>query len=346
MANKECSSGRKPDKIAEIAQMIAEADQRRERTAADSRFRREFASECQDEVPLLAPMSQFSADLNVPQQAHEFDEYCHDASHEHYQTEVPNARRRGLALIIAMTGLALLGTAGVIGYRAMSGGSVIMTSPPIVTASDEPNKVAQVSGPPQAKSGDNARQDGAGTTGSIEKLVSREEQPMTIVQPKGATSRVGVPSTPTPTIAGEPIPNQTRPQFGAAADPAVPAPNAAMSQRGGVGELNRAPLAAIPTTPTKANGAAVVTSPVLGSDYAVQLTSERSESGAQAAFLALQAKYPNQLRGRQATIRRADLGAGGIYYRALVGPFVSSEKAAKLCRGLKAAGGDCVILKN
>src|SRR4029077_10488985 len=74
--------------------------------------------------------------------------------------------------------------------------------------------------------------------------------------------------------------------------------------------------------------------------------SERSESGAQAAFRALQAKYPNQLRGRQATIRRADLGAGGIYYRALVGPFASAEKAAKLCSGLKAAGGDCIILKN
>ena len=78
----------------------------------------------------------------------------------------------------------------------------------------------------------------------------------------------------------------------------------------------------------------------------VQVTSERSESGAQAAFRALQAKYPNQLRGRQATIRRADLGAGGIYYRALVGPFASAEKAAKLCSGLKAAGGDCIILKN
>jgi len=44
--------------------------------------------------------------------------------------------------------------------------------------------------------------------------------------------------------------------------------------------------------------------------------------------------------------RRADLGAGGIYYRALVGPFASAEKAAKLCSGLKAAGGNCVILKN
>jgi hypothetical protein len=45
-------------------------------------------------------------------------------------------------------------------------------------------------------------------------------------------------------------------------------------------------------------------------------------------------------------IRRADLGAAGLHYRALVGPFASAEKAAKLCRGLKAAGGDCVILKN
>jgi cell division protein FtsN len=44
-------------------------------------------------------------------------------------------------------------------------------------------------------------------------------------------------------------------------------------------------------------------------------------------------------------IRRADLGAAGTYYRALVGPFASAEKAAKLCNGLKAAGGDCVILK-
>jgi hypothetical protein len=91
---------------------------------------------------------------------------------------------------------------------------------------------------------------------------------------------------------------------------------------------------------------AVVTAPVAASGYAVQVTSERSESGAQAAFRALQAKYPNQLRGRQATVRRADLGAGGIYYRALVGPFASAEKAAKLCSALKAAGGDCIIQKN
>jgi hypothetical protein len=43
---------------------------------------------------------------------------------------------------------------------------------------------------------------------------------------------------------------------------------------------------------------------------------------------------------------RADLGAAGINYRALVGPFASAEKAAKLCCGLKAVGDDCIILKN
>jgi hypothetical protein len=105
-------------------------------------------------------------------------------------------------------------------------------------------------------------------------------------------------------------------------------------------------LAAVPIASTGANSTPAITPPVLGNGYAVQVTSKRGESGAQAGFRALQAKYPNELRGRQAIIRRADLGVGGIYYRALVGPFASVEKAAKMCSRLKAAGGDCVIQKN
>jgi hypothetical protein len=46
---------------------------------------------------------------------------------------------------------------------------------------------------------------------------------------------------------------------------------------------------------------------------------------AQAAFRALQPKYLNQLSGRQAMICRADLGAAGIYYRALDGPFAAKR---------------------
>jgi hypothetical protein len=347
LADNKFHSGRERYPTPEIAQLIAEADPYRERAPPDSRLRQESASESHDVTPSLAPASQLPADLNVPEQTHELDENRHDdkaydadnppdASHEDYQTEVPRVRRRSLALMIAMTGLALLGAAGALGYREIFGGSVVRTPPPIVTASNEPNKVAPVSGPAKAENSGDARQGRVDTTGSIEKLVSREEQPVTIVPPRGTTSRVGEPPALTPTTAGQPIRNQVGPNVAAAADAREPPPNAGTSQH----------LAAIPITPAEANSAATVTSPVLGSDYAVQVTSQRSESGAQAAFRALQAKYPNQLRGRQATIRRADVGAEGIYYRALVGPFASAEKAAKLCNGLKAAGGDCVILKN
>ena len=100
-----------------------------------------------------------------------------------------------------------------------------------------------------------------------------------------------------------------------------------------------------PCSLANANSTAEVTPPVLGGGYAVQVTSERSESRAQAAFRVLQAKYPNQLGGRQPIIRRADLGAAGTYYRALVGP-LDRQKKQRLCSGLKAAGADCIIQKN
>jgi hypothetical protein len=80
--------------------------------------------------------------------------------------------------------------------------------------------------------------------------------------------------------------------------------------------------------------------------YAVQISSQRSEAEAQAAFRALQAKYPSQLGSRQPIIRRADLGSKGIYYRALVGPFADGSDAVALCQSLKSAGGSCLIQKN
>ena len=85
-------------------------------------------------------------------------------------------------------------------------------------------------------------------------------------------------------------------------------------------ESTRAHMAAAPTTLANANSAAAVAFSGSGAGYAVQVTSERSESNAQAALLALQAKYPNQLSGRQPIIRRADLGAKGTYYRFLSVP--------------------------
>ena len=67
---------------------------------------------------------------------------------------------------------------------------------------------------------------------------------------------------------------------------------------------------------------------------------------AQTEFKSLQGKFPSQLGNRQPIIHRADLGDKGTFYRALVGPFASSEAAAAMCSNLKAAGGSCLVQKN
>jgi hypothetical protein len=193
---------------------------------------------------------------------------------------------------------------------------------PVLPMSNEPNKIATASREPQAKNNDAASQADTAVTGSIEKLVSRENKPVITSPPKPLT----------PPAVGQSLANQPKPAAqAAAADPLWP-PHATADPSKGAGQSG-----AVDVT--------VVTPPVSGGGYAVQVSSERSESRAQAAFRALQAQHPNQLGGRRSIIRRADLGAG-TYYRTLVGPFASADKAARFCSGLKAAGGSCIIQKN
>jgi hypothetical protein len=78
----------------------------------------------------------------------------------------------------------------------------------------------------------------------------------------------------------------------------------------------------------------------------VQVSSQRSEADAQAAFRSLQGKFPDQLGGKPSLIHKVDLGEKGIYYRAMVGPFGNSSEAGALCSSLKAAGGQCIVQKN
>ena len=80
--------------------------------------------------------------------------------------------------------------------------------------------------------------------------------------------------------------------------------------------------------------------------YVVQVASERSAAKAHASFRALRAKFPNQLGEREPIVRRIYLGAKGIYYRAMIGPFASMERAAGMCGTLKAAGGSCLVQRN
>jgi SPOR domain len=337
-----------------------------------------------------------------------------------YYDEAPAPRRRnGLLVIMAVLALTVVGTAGAFGYRAMFGGSVLPTLPPIIKAGNGPNKIVPAYGDSQAN---NATQSGAASSGSAENLLSREEQPVNIEPakaprvvatipiagqgslPPGAGAAVAdaaaqnfpvppAPSPPAPAPAAAAAPAPVAPpapapaaepkkihtvtikadQVGApaalAAPPAArtqahqaaPKPGAAAtSSAGSSGPMSLVPgssggaaAAAPPPQPTRVATAPVavasagsVSGASAGGGYAVQITSQRSAAEAQASFRELRAKFPNQLGGREPIIRRADLGEKGTFYRALVGPFTSTEQAAELCSGLKAAGGSCIVQRN
>jgi cell division septation protein DedD len=98
-------------------------------------------------------------------------------------------------------------------------------------------------------------------------------------------------------------------------------------------------------SPPSARPAAPATGSGTGG-FVVQLSSQKSESEALASFRSLQAKFPNELGGRQPIIRRADLGSKGVFYRTVVGPFASAHEASQFCASYKAAGGQCVVPNN
>jgi cell division septation protein DedD len=78
----------------------------------------------------------------------------------------------------------------------------------------------------------------------------------------------------------------------------------------------------------------------------VQVASQKNEADAQAAYRALQGKYPAVLGSRSSFVKRADLGEKGVFYRAMIGPFASKDEATQFCGSLKTAGGQCLIQGN
>ena len=75
---------------------------------------------------------------------------------------------------MAVLGLAVVGTAGAFAYRAMFGGAMLPSLPPIIKASGTPSKVV-----PSAQSADSGKAvDRVASAGQSEQVVSREEQPV------------------------------------------------------------------------------------------------------------------------------------------------------------------------
>ena len=84
-----------------------------------------------------------------------------------------------------------------------------------------------------------------------------------------------------------------------------------------------------------------------GGGYLVQVSSQKNEADAQSSYRVLQGKYPSVLGSQSVVVKRVDLGAKGVYYRAFAGPFGSPDQATQVCNNLKAAGGPlCLIQRN
>jgi SPOR domain len=171
-----------------------------------------------------------------------------------------------------------------------------------------------------------------------------------IIKPDQAGSR-GAGGAPTGTASAtvKPRPPATRP----AREPRVASAGGPLSIVPGHESAPQSPAPRTRTATAHSGGPMPLSSspaaeaaPARGGGYAVQVSSQRSEGEAETAFRSLQAKYPRELGSHHATIRRADLGAKGVYYRALVGPFASAEQASSLCSSLKAAGGSCIVQRN
>jgi hypothetical protein len=79
--------------------------------------------------------------------------------------------------------------------------------------------------------------------------------------------------------------------------------------------------------------------------YLVQVSSQRSEADAMAAYKVLQGRFLPALGSRAPIILRANT-TSGVFYRAAVGPFATSDEAARFCANLKSAGGQCVVQRN
>src|SRR5262245_47775741 len=354
--------------------------------------------------------SQDEAHYAANQDNYQHDGYEQDAAQygeEEYYEEAPPSRRRFAVVVIAgLCALAVVGTAGAFGYRALFGSSTANQPPPVIKADAAPTKVVPAATGKDAQS-NKLITERINDRGQSEKLVSREEQPIekpaavVLSQPvqQSALGSGVVGSEPkkvrtiairpdqqadampqsvgtTPTAAPVRSPAQTaraaapapaaRPSADSAASEPEPNANSAPAARGGPpvrqatpapnGPLSLSPEASPARTQERSTPGqtAAVTPPAaapapatsVGSGTFVQLSSQRSEGEAQAAYRSLQAKYPNQLGGRDLSIQKVDLGSKGTYYRARVGPFADANEANELCSSLKAVGGQCLIQRN
>ena len=289
---------------------------------------------------------------------------------DYYCDDLPDSRWSGSLLVMtAVLTLAVLG--GTFAYRAMFGGYVFPALAPI-TGSDI---IVRNSSDTRRSNSSQASITGDGSSEKLEPIdiretpkpvprvisiipISSKPNAEEVAPAPAATAPVLAPrvasaldldvaaSVPPPASGPVPEPASSDPKESAAVASVTREPDASspdllsVAAAPPVGDASPSPH-----PPMQAdNGTAAEVSASGG--YAVQLSSERSAAEAHASFRALRTKFPKQLGAREPIVRRTDLGAKGIYYRVMVGPFASMEKAAGMCGTMKAAGGNCLVQRN
>ncbi|MGH6726095.1 MAG: hypothetical protein ACREB8_06070, partial [Pseudolabrys sp.] len=127
----------------------------------------------------------------------------HDGEEEDFYDDVPPPRRRmGIMAIAAVFALAVIGTAGAFGYRALFGDSRPSQPPPVIKADTAPSKII----PPNAGKAPNKQiYDRVADYAQGEKIVSREEQPIEMKTPSMAMPPASDSEPPAPVPAAAPL---------------------------------------------------------------------------------------------------------------------------------------------
>jgi hypothetical protein len=304
------------------------------------------------------------------------DSYYADDGHmpPHEDGAVASRKRGGLLTIAAVLGLAVIGTAGAFGYRAYTSGAISGGPPPVIKADPTPAKTV----PPQAAAANvdaqgKPFQDRIAALSAPERVVQREEQPVALpvtpTAPRQPGQLSGQPSgqAAAPLTAPAPPANANEPRrvrtttirpdnadATASTPMEAPPPSATRSIAPAAKQAAPQPAASAPMAiapqaePSSRSKVAARTPPAqaAGGAYVVQVSAQKTEAEALSSYQSMQAKYPGVLGSRSANIRRADLGDKGVYFRAQIGPFATSEQANTFCSSLKDAGGQCIVQKN
>jgi hypothetical protein len=180
---------------------------------------------------------------------------------ERFYDDPPRSRAtNGVLTAVVLVACGILGTAGAYGYRTYYSGTR-PTDAPIISAEKSPNKMVPA---PAGTDAGKSVQDRVGDKAANERVVTRQEEPVTIPDPNGPRVVLPAPFTTSPG-PGPSVPSSPPAQSGAGTAPAGGAgepkkvhtlairPDRVDPMTGPVGGAPGAPLQTMPTSPAVAS---------------------------------------------------------------------------------------------